>query len=258
MLRILKYVTIVIFFIFTHGSQIFAVGDGCGDLMEKSCEVTSTCLVSRIIDFIKGLSGFENTRVGDHNDLVIENINTESVPQAKGKRKSALTSAEIAKLFKSVEDHPVASMSQIKKYDPENLGIGFCFGRAMTTHLEALWNFSLQNASIQKVWAVGKLVSGESEWRYHVTTIVKGTDGKWWAIDPVFDGPVTIEHWYSQMKENIDSNGKMVIFNTSARRFGADYNTAYDKRSLENRLFNNFFVDLLKEYQGQRNALKKN
>lgn len=107
--------------------------------------------------------------------------------------KKGLNAEDRLRLFRLLSRHPVANLSDenMLKYDPKGIGIGYCFGRAMTAHLLAL-QMGLDPGSIRKVFIVGDLRSGPNpEWYFHVTTIVRGTDNKWYAEDSIMTPPLS-------------------------------------------------------------------
>lgn len=101
-----------------------------------------------------------------------------------------LNEVQRERLFRNARYHKVASLEKLPEYDPSGL-IGFCFGRAMTVHLLAR-KMGLGSASVRKLFVIGDLRSGPNpEWRFHVTTLVKGDDGEWWAVDPIMQPPLS-------------------------------------------------------------------
>lgn len=110
--------------------------------------------------------------------------------------KKFLKEVERERLFRNARFHKVAALEKLSKYDPSGQ-IGFCFGRAMTVHLLAR-KMGLEDASVRKLFIIGDLRQGsEPEWRFHVTTLVKGEDGAWWAVDPIMQPPLA---WGGSMK----------------------------------------------------------
>lgn len=162
------------------------------------------------------------------------------------KRVAELNSNQRNKVYRAVDNHPVASQCHLRRYDPQG-NMGFCFGRAMTAHLELL-NSGVQKDKIRKLWAVGSFKTGSSNWRYHVTTIVKGDDGQWWAIDPIFGYPVSAKDWFKRMK-GYDVGGDMTLFTSEAKRFGPSSPDKYNRNHLNIDSYNNYFNDLLKSYR---------
>lgn len=123
-------------------------------------------------------------------------------------------------LFQWVAHHPVTSLTQLGKYDPQGI-IGFCFGRSMAAHLMAR-KMQLNRASIRKLFVVGDLRSGkEPEWRFHNTLLVLGQDRRWYAIDPVMSypigpgGPVEVNQWMDIVQTVWDKHNKAKFYLTS-------------------------------------------
>jgi len=103
--------------------------------------------------------------------------------------KTSLTADERTRLLNHVYNHPVASFEAISKYDHQPTGIGdreigFCYGRAMAVNLAAR-RMGLASDRIQKLFIAGDLRNATVRWRFHMTTIVPGDDGKWYVIDPL-------------------------------------------------------------------------
>lgn len=131
--------------------------------------------------------------------------------------KTYLTSEERTQLLYLVVTNPVATLSKEAEYDP-NGDIGFCFGRAMTAHLIAR-KLHLQETSIRKLFIIGDLRSGANpEWRFHVTTLVLGEDGNWYAIDPIMRAPIgpgtpmPTENWIATVQSVWDKNKKAFLY----------------------------------------------
>lgn len=75
----------------------------------------------------------------------------------------------------------------------------------------------LNKDSIRKLFIIGDLRSGPNpEWRFHVTTLIKGTDGQWHAIDPILDGPMTAKAWIGQVQSVWDKKGAANLYFTPA------------------------------------------
>ncbi len=122
---------------------------------------------------------------------------------------------EIQDLYKSVIVNPVTTLQRIRRYDPTG-EIGFCFGRAMGAALIAR-AMGLERGSIRKLFIVGDLKSSSSastEWRFHVTMIVRGADANgnltWYAIDPMMYwggdfNPLTVDQWIERVRKYWDS-----------------------------------------------------
>jgi hypothetical protein len=162
-------------------------------------------------------------------------------------RKEGLDDFAIENLFRSVEDHPVASLRAYDKYTKNSPGMGFCFGRATAAHLKALQN-GVHKDSIRKIWAVGTLESGDTSWRYHVTTVVRNKSGDWIAIDPIMGRPIKLETWYKEMK-GMDVAGNMRLFETTPERAGPSSTRAYNNRMFHDPVYEDYYKDLMVEFR---------
>lgn len=120
---------------------------------------------------------------------------------------------ELLSLFRSVVNDQVASLDMLDKYDPSG-AIGFCFGRAMAVQLLAR-KMGLANESIKKLFIVGDLRSeADPEWRFHVTALVKGPRDTWFAIDPVFEKPLSALAWIKTARDTWDKKGIAKLYFT--------------------------------------------
>lgn len=127
--------------------------------------------------------------------------------------KSFLTKEERQQLFRLARHHKVAALEMVAHYDPSG-EIGFCFGRAMAVHLIAR-GMGLQSQSLRKLFVIGDLRSGsDPEWRFHVTTVVKGEDGLWYSVDPIMEPPLAsgvplkMERWIQIVQRTWDKPKK--------------------------------------------------
>lgn len=144
--------------------------------------------------------------------------------------KTALDAAERKALLDEVSEHRVASLAQLTKYDPPPGETGFCFGRAMASHLLARKR-GLANESIHKLFVVGDM----GVWRFHVTTLVKGKeDGQLYAIDPVMRDlghadPMTPEAWIAIVHKEWDPSKKCKLYLTDPFTTIADMRVVHGK-----------------------------
>lgn len=111
---------------------------------------------------------------------------------------SGLDAPQRERLFALTAGNPVASLDVLARYDPDGL-IGFCFGRSMTAHLTAR-RMGLAERSVRKLFILGdlrQLGAPRTEWRFHVTTLVRGTvpGREWYAIDPIVGRVLTARQW---------------------------------------------------------------
>lgn len=131
----------------------------------------------------------------------------DGLPQTK----DGLSAAERDELFRSVSSNRVLNVDELGHYDPKGY-IGFCFGRAMGAQLLAR-KMSVKKESIAKLFIVGDLRSGaDPEWRFHVTTLVKGEDGRWYAIDPILGRPMPAEEWIATVKRVWDKKNEAKLY----------------------------------------------
>jgi len=127
--------------------------------------------------------------------------------------KTSLTAEEQTRLFKHVDEHPVAGFDAIDKYDHQPTGIGnnevgFCYGRAMAVALGAR-RMGLAADRIQKIFIAGDLRNATVRWRFHMATLVFGDDGKWHVIDPLsislgLPGVSDPDKWMDKVKRKYD------------------------------------------------------
>jgi hypothetical protein len=116
-------------------------------------------------------------------------------------------------LFQAVSANKVASLDRLPYYDPSG-DIGFCFGRAMAVHLIAS-RMGIKRESAGKAFIVGDLKSGQAtEWRFHVAAVIRGTDGAWYAVDPILSGPMPLKEWIKTVREVWDKDTKAKIYIT--------------------------------------------
>lgn len=181
------------------------------------------------------------------NREVMAQMNALSLQSSKDGAKSGLKAKEAKALYEEVTRHPIARLMNVKKYDPDS-AMGFCFGRAMTAHFEAL-RMGVAKESIRKVYVVGamKALVGDIVWQFHVATAIKGTDGGWWVIDPFFGKVVKLEKWYERMYSH-DKNGTLRLYVSDANRLGATSGGHYDKSHLMMDFYNGYFKDLFNYY----------
>lgn len=147
--------------------------------------------------------------------------------------------------LRAAMENDVVSLDKYSKYDKDNKGIGFCFGRAMFIHLYLAIN-GVHRANIKKAFIVGPMSRGA--WAWHVTTIVQSRDknGKeiWLAIDPVAGEVMDVRDWYAHWQNSSD-DGKLRLFIAESGKFGAGP-SRYDERGISNSFYNNYFTDMMK------------
>lgn len=144
-----------------------------------------------------------------------------------GPRVEGLSPESRQALWDEAFAHPVAGLddpAKLQRYDPTGI-IGFCFGRAMAVHLLAR-RLGLAESSIAKLFVVGDLRSGpDPEWRFHVATLVRGADGRWYAIDPILGEPVEAREWVARVRGIWDREGKAKFYRVPAAAVLPDITT---------------------------------
>ncbi len=171
-------------------------------------------------------------------------------PSAAGTKRISISKEEANFLLDLSSTNPVSTPNMTRNYDPKNTGAGFCFGRAMAVQIEAISRGVAPDA-IKKVFAVGDLINGSTKWRYHVATVIKGEDGTWWAIDPIFDRVKTLDDWAAHMDSKYNKSDNMKIMLTNAERIGPNSSEPFVIG--ETKDFNHYFYDLLNyfHYRGE-------
>ncbi len=164
-------------------------------------------------------------------------------PRKETGKISEISDKEAHYIYRLVNQNPVSSLDLYNKYNPIGADVGFCWGRAMTVQLEAIAR-KIAPDSIKKVFAVGDLNSGNTNWRYHVTTIIKGKDRTWWAIDPIMGREITLDEWTSKMNV-YNKTGNMRFFITEGDRYGPSRTGPFIYKEKADQYYNHYFRDLL-------------
>jgi hypothetical protein len=151
-------------------------------------------------------------------------------------------------LLSLVLSNPVAALKSnvIKKWDPPANGrpgeIGYCFGRAMATHLTAR-KLGLAQESMKKIFAAGDMANGEIRWRFHMATLVKGSeDGQFYVIDPIMPAIIrptdnlaahtlTPANWIKLVRREYDNTEKTLSFYEEEKNsFSTHYQQIIDEK----------------------------
>lgn len=147
------------------------------------------------------------------------------------------------KLFRDVMALPEVQESLCGSYRGSGK-FGFCFGRAFAVHLKALRS-GIDKRRIRKIWAVGDLRAHENKWKYHVSTIIQGDDGIWYAFDPSFGQVLTVDEWYAKIRSDWDPARTARLYSTAAGQlFPYDWK-GYSSPQLQREVFRKFFTDLM-------------
>jgi hypothetical protein len=229
----------------------------CSDAFsEASALALQTQLTPKREETILDLFSIRENEIANLSSSTIRWMNKEAL--SKFQNESPPPSATQARLvdFSSIfrlneitREHVVVASEHSKKYSPEEVDIGYCFGRAMYVHL-MLRKMGLQEKSIRKVWALGPIRSphGDLIWSFHVATAVYTPDG-WMTIDPLSFKPEPVRHWLSRFDgQSVD--GRMRFYVTEASKFGpalGKYNRAQLGLDLkrDEDWYRHFFPDML-------------
>lgn len=146
----------------------------------------------------------------------------------------------------AANENPVVSLYLAEKeYDPKNLGIGFCFGRATFIN-RYLVQSGVSRANVKKAFVVGPMSRGA--WGWHVTTIVESRDSKgneiWLTIDPVAGKIMEVSEWYNYWRTSASDDKKLRLYITDAGKFGAGGYSTYDQDSFSDEFYNGYFDDM--------------
>lgn len=177
------------------------------------------------------------------NKALFQELNDLPLSGADRERIGGLSAEAIQGLYDKVKNHPVASCKNVKKYDPDG-NIGFCFGRAMSVHLEAL-RMGVAKESVRKMWAVGSMKYKNIFWQHHVATMVRDEKGAWWVIDPEYKKPKLLKEWYKTIKK-MDSDDKLQFFSSEGKRFGPASDATYTPDDMTSEFYNGYFEDLMR------------
>lgn len=160
---------------------------------------------------------------------------------------TSLNPSDAWDILRVADENPVVSLANYDQYDPENQGIGFCFGRAMFVHLElAQRGFSREH--VKKAFVVGPMETSDgSSWGWHVTSIAQSVDDYgneiWLAIDPVMGEIVEVQEWYETWLNNASTDGMLKLYITDGGRFGPS--GRYDQTGIQNDFYNDYFNDMM-------------
>jgi hypothetical protein len=182
---------------------------------------------------------------------LIEKMNGR-IPQIDDDRVASVNHDIAKQVYDAMSNHEVASVSQLKKYDPDGR-TGFCFGRATSVHMELLAR-GVQKESIRKVWAIGEMDTGEGfKWGHHVATAVQADEGGWWVIDTSGFGLKSLPDWLAEMNK-YSANQSIRLVVTSPSRFGPKMDAAYSRgefgldMELKDDFYKGFFKDLMASF----------
>jgi hypothetical protein len=194
----------------------------------------------------KQVEALNQKAIGDLKSLKIERRLADRTPD--------ISRRDAQEMIDSIEANPVTASYQYRKYSPEGREIGFCFGRAMYTHLLGL-HLGVQKDAIKKAWVVGPMANGGINWAFHVTTLIRSGD-EWLAIDNFPGKLLTIEEWLKEMQP-MSTDHKLRLYITEPDKFVGPFRYSevqmnhslnYNKNLMLPRSkdwYSGFFTDLL-------------
>lgn len=169
----------------------------------------------------------------------------------------AINEAQAKIIHDALQSHPIVSVEGSAKYDTRRRMVGYCFGRAAFVHWELLRR-GVDPRAIAKLFVIGDLFYENTIWEFHVSTIVRATDGGWWAIDGYGAAPLKLEAWSDRVKTWSHKNTK----NLSMRFYFADavkflpLPGAYSDERLFTAIYKGFFTDIIRWFN--EHPLKEN
>jgi hypothetical protein len=151
-------------------------------------------------------------------------------------------------VLQAANSNPVVSLYQYHRYDPNNQGIGFCFGRALFVHMELGYR-GFDRDSVRKAFVMGPMQTPDGgSWGWHVTTIAQSKNARgqeeWLAIDPITGVKPALD-WYKEMYDQYSTDKKLKLFVTLPTRFSPSAGSAYHEDHLRDPFYNRYFEDLM-------------
>jgi hypothetical protein len=142
-------------------------------------------------------------------------------------RVAGLTSDQIKNVILSMGKLPLFIEASAGLYNQPGVNIGYCFGRAAYAHL-ALLKMGVDKNSIRKAWIVGPMKSGGTSWQFHVATLVRGVDQKWYALDNYFGGRVLEIGQWAVAFNNQNAERNLRLYITNPQKFSIEL-SRYDR-----------------------------
>jgi hypothetical protein len=222
---------------FNTPAEILSVNE---DLFARQAEDNAGKSGKEIIK--ESIENYKNFVDMDVNELAVQSLSI-----IDSNKPTTITEEQGQGVIDAAESNPVVALAMIdKKYDKEEKGIGFCFGRAMFTNL-FLAQSGFNRANIKKAFIMGSMSNGA--WGWHVTTIVQSKNflGKetWLALDPVAGQVMEVSAWYKYWSKSSD-DGKLRLYITEAGKFGPSGNSRYDEDAITDDFYNKYFIDMMK------------
>lgn len=154
---------------------------------------------------------------------------------------------EVTALIRDMKEHPVVGEKAANKYDSDSK-VGYCFGRAAYAH-GVLALRGVHPINIAKVFAIGKLYRQNTSWDYHVATIARGPQGKWWVVDALTNKTLDLQKWEEEIgRWDRDALYPQIRFYiTDASKF-LPLPGAYAQKSMSRDFYRGFFDDVIRSF----------
>lgn len=193
-----------------------------------------------------------NQNIKLNNKRLLELLRDEPPLEGDGAKVTALNREQAQTIYDDMVNTPCVRNDG--PYQRAGVAIGYCFGRAIVSHMHAIRR-GVDPRAMKKIWVVGPM---RGDWGHHVAHMIRADDGSWWVIDNV-TGLVKAEQWITSLKGFKNTNKELMFFVTQASRFGPrknyTYNTVnlfnvvdgqYDIFQKDNDYYSGFFKDLFK------------
>lgn len=178
------------------------------------------------------------------NEALLQHLRALPESGAERGRMSGLTKEQLEDLYRITSTHPVADYKKVKKWDPEG-NFGFCFGRAENVYEQAL-KYGVAKENVKKIWAVGQMEYKHIFWQHHVAGMVRGTDGKWYVLDPEYDRVLELRKWMNTVKK-MDTKGSLLFFASEGKRFAPFNEDPIKPWDVSRDAYNGYFADYMAE-----------
>lgn len=178
-----------------------------------------------------------NDAISLNNQRVSELLDNESFIESD--KVSRLDRDQAKTIYEDMQNTPCVRNDG--PYQRPGVEIGYCFGRAITSHMHAVRR-GVEPQAMKKIWVVGPM---RGNWGHHVAHMIRSNDGSWWVIDNV-TGLVKVDQWISSLKTFKNTNKELMFFVSEASRFGPQKNFTYNSLNLFN-IRNNEFSSFQKE-----------
>ncbi len=158
----------------------------------------------------------------------------------------------MSKIHQSIYQNSVASSDSI--YSQPGVSIGYCFGRATYYHVTLLKN-KIDKSAIRKAFVVGPMNAFGITWQFHVATIVRGSDMKWYNLDSNYGHPMELSKWAEiHFKMGPQKNVRLYITDPKKFTVSAQYDRLQMGLSLDRQAdwYRGYFTDIMISFKNQQ------